>query len=317
MNAKKSVNRSKYWKGALQFAKRNTDDIEVVSPYNPLLEQYFDNQMDMVSIKNIARNAVTENQIVNENNVELKMETSNNKTSVKELTEEECTEVEKHIKEIFQDLVTNKHIENYEENKKMIKMKNEVRKEKQTEHKDTKLHNPLMNSSVQERGNYCNLSLSYQHNSMPFSSNRSRSLFEQSSMDFQRSSYHPLSINIQRNSPLFINDQTNTYNPFSIDNYRKTNNSFSLNDPLFRDRMNFNNSDFGNHSLYNQRESYNMSSINSIQFSRENLYYTQRDIIHLNTIGCQRNSSNNQFFEDINIFNDDQSKVVLATNIYR
>ena len=39
MNAKKTVNRSIYWKGALQFAKRNTDNIEAVFPYSPLLDK--------------------------------------------------------------------------------------------------------------------------------------------------------------------------------------------------------------------------------------------------------------------------------------
>ena len=114
MDAKKSVNRSKYWKGALQFAKRNTDDIEVVSPYNPLLDKYFDNQVDMVSIKTVVRNATAEDEKLRKNNVDKSMSRSNSKTSMNELTKEKCTKVEKHIKEVFQELVINKHNEIYE-----------------------------------------------------------------------------------------------------------------------------------------------------------------------------------------------------------
>ena len=274
MNAKKSVNRSKYWKGALQFAKRNTDDIEVVSPYNPLLDKYFDNQVDMISINIKAVNAITENQKVRKNNVEKNMVNSNSKTSVKELTEEECTEVEKHIKEVFQDLVTNKHNETYEDNKKMNKIKNKVKKEKQIEYIDIQLNNPLINSCFHERGENCNISRNYQ-NYNPLSYNRR--LFEQSSMDFQRRSYNTFSMNIQRNSsfPFSMNDQRDTYYPFSIENHRDTFNLFSMNDSLFENHISFDNGDFGNHSLHSQRE-----SINVLSNSQERIYLMHNEIAY-------------------------------------
>ena len=285
MNAKKSINRSKFWKGALQFAKRNTDDIEVVSPYNPLLDKYFDNQVDMVSIKKIARNTITENPNVSENSIDINSDSSNNKTSTKELTTEDCKEVEKHIKEVFQELVTNKHIEKYEENTIKKRIRNEVQREKQVEYKDTQKQNSTMISSVHKEGNDYSLSLNNQHNDpTSYANSNYRSLLRQSSMNSQRSLQKTYSLNSQRNSyePYSLSNQRDTYEPYSLSSQRDTYELYSLSsqrDTYEPYSLNSQGDTYNTYSLNSQRDTYNTYSLNS-----------QGDTYNTYSIANERNS---------------------------
>ena len=228
--------------------------------------------MDMVSVNTVARNAITEKQTINDNTA--RIDNSNSKTAMNVMTEEQCKEVEEHIKKVFQDLVTSKNIETYEEKKKskMKATKNVVQKEKQIEY-----NNIMTSNSLGKSEHHYNHSLTYKRKNYWSCINDNRSLHEQTlSFTIQRKPYESYFINSQRKSynPLSFNDQFSKYPINSYDNHSRT------------------------CSIYNQRESSYLISMNSIPLSNTYHLHSQRDNTYSSTINSQRNLFDNQYFLD-------------------
>ena len=150
-----------------------------------------------------------------------KVDSSNSKTSVKELTKEECAEVEKHIKEVFYDVVTNKYNDVYDGRS------NEVIKDKQMECQVIQKQNAIFTNTLERK-----------------TINDYRNVYEPYSINDKRSSYSLFSMNNQRSSYKSINDQ---HCDFS---------------------MNYNDNSLKVHSLYSQRDSFYMTSMDSSYFSQ-------------------------------------------------
>ena len=309
MNAKKSVNRSKYWKGALQFAKRNTDDIEVVSPYNPLLDKYFDNQVDKVSIRQIAINAVKDKQRVSDKILDNNVDYACNKTSIKEMTEKECVEVEKQIKKIFQDLVLTKNNKSYDKSRITNTIKNKVQRDKQLDNKNKwKKTNTLLSGFTEE----------YHY---PYLNNKPKQLtscinndfgesFTQPSLNYCQGKFELTSINIPRKSYQLssMNNQRNSNTKqYSINCPRNSYNSFSINNQQCRYSMNIHDNDLRTYSSYSQINTSHITGNNSGYLSEIGQLREQRYFFNSNTITNQSNSSDyDQFFINTNAFTNNE-----------
>ena len=291
MNAKKHINRSTYWKGALQFAKRNTDNIQVVSPYNPLIDTYFDNRVDRVSINKLAE----KQKLKDDNRVEMTDESAvnNNNNVEEEMTDEECLQVEEEIKATFQNLVTNKHNETYEENLKALRKKNERRREQERRQKEKQMQNKTQsNNYIGNQGSCWNeYSIAGQQNSFnPVFMDNQSSFDSYSAMSNQRSLFEPYSaMNSQMNSiGLYspMNSQMNSIGSF-----------YTMNDQR---------SSFGSFSTMNsQSYSFNSFSINNQSYiSNFNKSYQNNTFDYPSNITSDINYSNHIYTKDISRINE-------------